>query len=295
MRITDNMRLATVLLDQSRASQSVYTLSEESASGNLISAPSDDPAGYATLVSMDSRLSIMQGRSTAASTASNNLDAASSALSSAGDLLSQAKQLALEAATGTDSAADRTNAGVQVSALVTQMISLGNTQGTDGYLFGGTSTGTPPFNAAGVYGGNNGVTQVEVADGVLTNSNVSGADAFTSSAGGNNVIADLQSLAASLSTNNVVGITSSIATMDTDSAQVSAVMVQAGAHSSSLQASTQLISNLTTSTETARSSLDSAATAQVYTELQTTQTAYQTSLSVTQQILSLQSFASSVA
>jgi flagellar hook-associated protein 3 FlgL len=244
---------------------------------------------------MDSRLSIMQGRSTAATTASNNLDAASGALSSAGDLLSQAKQIALEASSGTDDAVARANAGVQVSALVSQMISLGNTQGTDGYLFGGTSTGTPPFSAAGAYSGNNGVTQVEVADGVLTNSNVSGADAFTSAGGGNNVIADLQSLATSLSTNNVAGITSAIGTMDTDREQVTAVMVQAGSQSSSLQASTQLISNLTTSTETARTNLDSAATAQVYTELQTTETAYQTSLSVTQQILSLQSFASSVA
>jgi flagellar hook-associated protein 3 FlgL len=296
MRITDSMRLSSALLDESRASQKVYDLTQESASGNLINAPSDDPGGYATLVSMDARLTIMQGRSTAATTASGNLDTAGSALSSAGDLLDQAKQIATETASGTDDATARANAASSVTSLVQQRISLGNTQGADGsYLFGGTKTGTPPFDAAGNFSGNNGVTQVSVADNVLSNSNVSGADAFTSAGGGSNVIADLQALATALTSNNVTAISSSIGQMETDRQQVTAVMVQAGAASSSLQASTQVITSLTTATETARANLDSAATAAVYSELQSTETAYQTSLSVTQQILSLNAFAGSQA
>jgi flagellar hook-associated protein 3 FlgL len=170
------------------------------------------------------------------------------------------------------------------------MISLANTQGTNGYLFGGTKTSTPPFDAAGNFTGNNGVTQVEVADGVLVNSNVSGADAFAGANGGSNVMADLQSLATALSTNNVAAISASVGQMDTDSAQVSAVMVQAGAGSASMQASIQLMASLNTATLTTRSSIDNAGTPQVYSELQATQTAYQASLAVTQQVLSLQSF-----
>ncbi len=289
MRITDSMMLATALLDESRNAQALSTVTEESATGNLINQPSDDPAGFGTLVSMDAQITILQGRSTAATAASNNLDAAGGALSSASDVLEQAGQIALVAASGTDDAGSRAAAAEEVNGLVQQMIQLANTQGADGYLFGGTMTGSPPFDAAGNFSGNNGVTQVAVADGVVVNSNVSGADAFTA-AGGSNVIGDMQALAAALSTNNVAGITASIGQMQTDQAQVDAVMVQAGAASSALAASAQFITNLTTTTETARASVDNAATPQVYSELSATQTAYQTSLSVTQQILSMESF-----
>jgi flagellar hook-associated protein 3 FlgL len=290
MRITDSILLSDSLLSESRSSQQLNQLSQESASGNLINAPSDDPTGFAEVASIDARLTIIQGRNSVATVAANNIDVASGALSSAADILDQAQQVAIESANGDVDAATRAQAATQVLGLVQQMIQLGNTEGTDGYVFGGTSTGTPPFDAAGNYTGNNGVTQVAVADGVLVTSNVSGADAFTAAGGGSNVITDMQALATALSGNNVAGITAAIGQMNTDREQVTSVMVQAGAVSSTLTASAQLMTNLTTSTLTARSTLDNAATAQVYSELQATETAYQTSLSVTQQVLSMESF-----
>jgi flagellar hook-associated protein 3 FlgL len=293
MRITDGMLMADMQLDQSRDAQALAQVSQQSASGDMISEPSDDPTGFGTLVSFDSRLTIMQGRSTLALTASNNLDTATGALSSAGNLLDQAQQIALVAANGTDDPASRAVAANQVNGLIQQMITLGNTEGADGYVFGGTSTSTPPFDATGTFSGNGGVTQVAVADGVLLDSNVSGADAFTSAGGGSNVIADMQTLATALSSNDVPTITSSIGQMESDREQVTAVMVQGGAASASLQASAQLLTSLTTSTQTARAAIDNSATPAVYSELQSTQTAYQAALSVTQQILSIESFSGS--
>jgi flagellar hook-associated protein 3 FlgL len=290
MRITDSILISDALLDQSRASVQLAALSQESASGNLINTPSDNPTGFSMVASIDARLTVLQGRNSVATSAANNIDVASGALSSASDLLDQAQQIAIENANGTIDPATRAQAAVQVQGLVQQMIQLGNTEGTNGYLFGGTDTSTPPFDPAGNFTGNNNVTQVAVADGVLVNSNVSGADAFTSAGGGSNVIADMKALATALSNNDVPSITSSISQMETDREQVTGVMVEAGATSNTLQASAQLMSNLTTSTLTARSTIDNAATAQVYSELQSTQLAYQTALDVTQQVLSLQSF-----
>jgi flagellar hook-associated protein 3 FlgL len=295
MRITDSMRLSEATLDESRASQQVYQLTQESASGDLINAPSDDPTGFATLVSMDGQVSVMQGRSTAATTAASDLNTASSALSSAVNLLDQAKQLAIEGANGSETASSRTDAATTVQGLVQQMIGLGNTQGSSGYVFGGTATGSPPFDAAGNFTGNNGVTQVAVSDTVLANSNVSGADAFTSAGGGSNVIADLQNLATALGANNVPAISAAITQMDNDSQQVTAVMVQAGAASSGLTASSQVITNAVTSTQVAESTLDNAATPATYSALEAAQNSYQAAISVTQQILSLSSFTSSEA
>ncbi len=295
MRITDGILVSESLLDQSRNAQALATVTEESATGNLVNAPSDDPTGYATLVSLDGRLSVMQGRGTVATEAANNLNVATGALSSASDLLDQAQQLAIEAASGSDDVQSRADAAAQLNGLIQQMIQLGNTKGTDGYVFGGTSTGSPPFDAAGNFTGNNGVTQVAVADGVLVNSNVSGADAFTSAGGGSNVLQDMQALSTALSTNNVPAISASISQMQADQQQVLGVMVQGGAVAATLAASSTLITNLSTATQTEITSIDSAATPEVYSELAATQTAYQTGLQVTQQILSLESFTGSQA
>jgi len=234
----------------------------------------------------------MQGRSTAASKAANDLNTASSALSSASNLLDQAQQLAIEGANGTLDAASRANTATSVNGLVQQMIEIANTQGSSGYLFGGTQTGTPPFDAAGNFTGNNGVTQVAVSDTMLVNSNVSGADAFTA-AGGSNVIGDLQALATALSTNNVAAVQTSITQMQNDQNQVTAVMVQAGAASASLTASGSVLANAITATQVTRSNLDNAATPTVYSDLAAAQNSYQAALSVTQQVLSLSSFTSS--
>jgi flagellar hook-associated protein 3 FlgL len=292
MRITNGMMVAEMIYDQSQTSQAMATVSQQSASGNLINLPSDNPSGYGTLVSMDASITVMQGWGAVATAAAGNLNAASGALSSASDVLAKAQQIALVASSGTYDVSSRADAAAEMDGLVQQMIGLGNTQGPNGdYLFGGTATGSPPFDTSGAFQGNNGVTQVAVTDGLLVNSNVSGADAFTSAGGGNNVIEDMQALATALSNNDVAGIQNGISSMQADQAQVNGVMVQAGAASSTLEASSQLVATITTSTETARAAVDSAATPQVYSELQATETAYQASLTVTQQILSMQSFA----
>jgi len=294
MRITDSMRLSVDLLNESRASQNLYVLTEESSSGNLISEPSDNPNGFETLVSLDSQITIMQGRNTAMSTASGDLNTASDALASAGDILDQAQSLAIQASNGSYSATDRAAAATQVDALVQQMIQIGNTKGANGYLFGGTQTDTPPFDPVGNFSGNGAVKKIEVADGILASASVSGAQAFTA-AGGSNVIADLQSLATALTANNVAGITASIAQMQSDQAQVSEVQVEAGALSANFQTTSALLTTSITSAESTASTIDNAATPAVYSELQAAQSSYQAAISVTQQVLSMRSFQSSIA
>src|SRR5262249_21020079 len=155
-----------------------------------VSAPSDDPAAYASITQRSAQMSVLQARSTAASRAAGDLDLAESTLDAASNIIVQVRQIAVEEANGTQDVTARANAAAQVTSLRQQLVALANTQGANGYLFGGTRTNAPPFDANGNFSGNGGLTHLEIADGVLAVSNASGANAFTA-AGGRDVFGDL--------------------------------------------------------------------------------------------------------
>jgi flagellar hook-associated protein 3 FlgL len=286
MRITNMMQLNDALASQSRASQQMYELTNEATSGLKIASPSDDPAGYASVVSGDAQVAQLQARSTAITGATGDLNLADGALASAEDLMAQAKQIAIEAADGTQSASDRANSATQITQIAQQLVGLGNTQGSSGYIFGGTQTGSPPFSSTGAFTGNGGATQVEIATGVLVQSNASGADAFTA-AGGRDVLGDLQNLASALSSNNVAGIQSSLDNIDAGSTQITNARVAAGISATTLQSSSAVISSSLTAVQTAVAGESNADIPTVYSELTQAQTSYESAISVNRQILAM--------
>jgi flagellar hook-associated protein 3 FlgL len=289
MRITNTMQLNEALLNEGRVSNQMYQLTQEASSGMAVSAPADDPVAYASIVSSNEQISTLQARSTAATTAGGDLSLADGALSSASDVLVQAEQIATVQSNGTQTAADRATAATQVTQLVQQMIALGNTQGQSGYIFGGTKTGSPPFDASGNYSGNGDSTTLEIASGVTVTTNASGASAFTA-AGGSNVIADLQALATALSGNDVATIQSSVGQINSDNSQVVAARVNAGVSAQQLQSATQVIGNAVIADQTSLASTQDADVATVYSQLSAVQTSYQAALSVTRQVLSMDAF-----
>jgi flagellar hook-associated protein 3 FlgL len=286
MRITDNMQLSQAIAGQETASTTLYNLSAEASSGKKIVNPSDSPAGYAQVVSTTAQIARMNARQTTIATATGDLTDADGALSSAGDLLTQAKTLALEAANGTQDATSRAETAQQIDQISNQLLALANTKGASGgYIFGGTANGTAPFDSSGTFKGNAQTTNIEVADGVTAQSNVSGADAFTI-AGGTDVFAALSAFSTALKANDTTGINNAVSTMDQASSQVLAVRVSAGVLESRMQSASTVITNALTTSNTQLQSEQSADVATVYSELSAAQTSYQAAISVNSQILS---------
>jgi flagellar hook-associated protein 3 FlgL len=284
IRITDEMQLSTTTLNVDRSDLQLNTLSNEASSGKRVATPSDDPAAYSQVVTTNAQLARMNARVQTLGTASGNLSTVDGALSSAADLFTQAKAVAVEMANGTQSATDRATAATQIGAIKTQILALANTQGTNGYLFGGTATGTAPFDANGNFLGNAQTTSVEIADGVTSQSNASGANAFTA-AGGQDVFAALDALTTALQTNNVAGITTGITSMDSAGTQITAEQVHAGVLANRLQTSQSILQTAATTAQTQVSNVQDADVAKVYSELSSAQTSYQAALSVNQRIL----------
>jgi flagellar hook-associated protein 3 FlgL len=286
MRITEAMTLNSVLQGESRVSQRLAQLTQEASSGLRVTQPSDDPAAYASIVQRDAGISAIQGRSAAATSATSDLDLAGNALDQATTLLQKARAIAVAQANGTQDPGTRADAAVEVDSIRQQLLALGNTRGSSGYLFGGTATNTPPFDASGAFVGNTGATHVEVADGVLAVSNANGAQAFTA-AGGRDVFADLQTLSTALSSNDPVAIQGSIANLDASHTQVVAAEVDAGERSDRLSSASDAMASALVQMQTARGTVADADMAPTLSNLQATQTAYQAALQVNKQILSL--------
>ncbi len=286
MRITEAMNLNNVLEAEARVSERMAQLTQTASTGLRVTQPSDDPAAYASIVQRDAQIATIQARSSAASTAAGDLDLAGNTLDQATTLLQRAQAIAVEQANGTLDASNRADAAAEVDTLVQQLVGLANARGSSGFLFGGTKTTSPPFDSAGNYQGNSGVTHVEIADGVLAVSNANGVDAFNAP-GGRNVFADLQALSSALKANDVPAIQASISGIVASHDQIVAAEVDTGERADRLHSAGDVMNAALTQLQVSRASVADADMASTLSNLQATQTSYQAALQVNKQILSL--------
>jgi flagellar hook-associated protein 3 FlgL len=291
MRVTDNARLLGVLRNNAVSTIRLTNASRRASAGAKVSKPSDDPVAYTTSVRRGSTIANMASRSRTARAAADELNVAQGALDSATELLAQAKSLAVQGANETLSPTDRNALALQVSGIRDQLLDLANTRGSGGYVFAGSRTDTAPFDTAGTFTGNDGVMRVPVSDGVAPRMNVSGAKAFTI-AGGTDVFAELTALTTALSTNDLVGIRSSIGTVQKGYDQVVAVQVDSGLSIERLHSAADVIDTASLAIGQARTrDVGADDLAGLATELSAAGNSYSQSLTVTKMLLSLPSLA----
>ncbi|AOV18455.1 flagellar hook-associated protein 3 [Acidihalobacter aeolianus] len=146
------MRIATSQISQaaintmlSQETQLTHTELQLS-TGRKILTPSDNPAGAAQALNLQSAIDTntqFQSNGNAA-TASLNLE--QSTLQGVGNVLQSVRTLALQANNGTQTDASRASIAQQMSQDVQQLLAMGNTQNANGsYIFSGSQTSTKPF------------------------------------------------------------------------------------------------------------------------------------------------------
>ncbi len=157
-------------------------------------------------------------------------------LDEASVILRRLDEIAIQGANGVLSADERTALAAEVGELEEQLVSIANTKGGRGYLFGGTATDTRPFSTAGVFSGNDDVQQIEVGPGLAARVNVSGAIAFTA-AGGVDVFASVSALGAALTANDQAAVAASLDGIHASSDQLVRARAGAGVMLSRLETS----------------------------------------------------------
>jgi len=167
----------------------IARLQQELASGTKVPTAAADPAAYIGAQADCSTVQQLDTMNASQVHIRTNLGTGISALSQVSSALDHIQSIALQAINATTSSEDFLALGQQVNQGLQQIISLANTQTSNGnYIFSGTAKQTQPFieNASGSvsYVGNEGISSVEVSPNVTVNAALSGS-VFTNALSGN--------------------------------------------------------------------------------------------------------------
>jgi flagellar hook-associated protein 3 FlgL len=156
---------------------------EQLSTGKQIVKPSDSPDKASLVTRLESELARQASYQSTLKTVNTRLQASETVLRNTSDVLVRIKEISIQAASDTLSNADRQSIALEISSLKDQMLSLANTQDTNGnYLFSGSRVGSPAFSKDSkgfvVYQGDESRMKVAVGDNRRMNLNMPGSDAF---------------------------------------------------------------------------------------------------------------------
>jgi flagellar hook-associated protein 3 FlgL len=271
-------------LDNLTAQQDALT--SELSSGLAVSSPGDDPLAASQGVALGSAISREDAYVQSATSLEGMLQTSDSALGSAVTQITSAISLATSGLNGTLSGSDLSEIGTQLGAIRDQVVSLANTEYAGSYLFSGTAGSTQPYTndtsttpATAVYSGDTNQQYTETPSGQKIAVSVPGSAIF--SASGADVLGSLNKLIADFSTGTASASTQ--ADMNELSAGLSNLSAQRAVLDTSLgtlQQTSSYASTEETNLEAQQSTLVSANTATIATQLSATETQQQALMSV---------------
>jgi flagellar hook-associated protein 3 FlgL len=286
MRVTENMRYASVTNNLSQLASRQAKASQEAQTGIRVNAPSDDPVAAAELARLSASQNQITARRGTITSVRGDAELAESQLQSASDLMATAKELAVQGANGTLTADQRSSLALQVKNIKDQLIGVANTKGSTGYVFGGLQTQSKPFDDLGAFSGDDQDHLVDIGNSTPTAVNASGAKAFTA-AGGRNVFADLDTLYTALNTNDVAGVSGTLDDLDTSRSQITQAQAATGVVINRLDASDSVLSAANLSTQKSTQEVGAADPTQAYSNLTQLNNSLQQSVAVAKSMLDI--------
>lgn len=181
LRITQNHLFARALHDIHRSLGRFTVLQRQVATGRRVGQPSDDPAAALRILPLQNDLRNLRQMADNVALARETLDTGAASLEDASSLMQRLRELTMQAANGSIADSDRASIGAEMDQLLQQLVSIGNSRRGERYLFGGTASGTSPFELVEdgggtrvVYRGNHEQLEIDVAPGVRTALNLPG-------------------------------------------------------------------------------------------------------------------------
>ena len=152
--------------------------------GKQIVKASDDPDKASLVTRLESELSRQDSYQNTLKAVNVRLTAEETALQNTSDVMFRIKELTVQAANDTNGKLDRKAIALEIGQLRDQILSLANSQDSNGnYLFSGSKASQPAFAKDGfgrvVYQGDQARMQVKVGDNRRVNRNLPGSDVFT--------------------------------------------------------------------------------------------------------------------
>ncbi len=264
-------------------------LIEQLSTGKRVNRPSDDAPAASLLAQMQTRNTEDDAYVANVGSLTAEMQTIDSSLSSVVTDLSQAITLGVEGATGTSNATNQATLANEVRQIQQGILAVANLTYQGKYVFAGTATSTKPYTADATttsgfrYDGNSQVNQVEIAANRSVAVNVPGSQLF--SASGADVFQALTDLATALDGGQSTAIATATAAVRTAYDQVNSARAFYGDTVNVLSADNSFLEQEQLQFSQQQTALVGADTATTITELVTTQTAYQGTLSAVSKVL----------
>lgn len=286
MRVTDGMRQTSAREAQSASIERLQRATSQAVTGKRVSAPQDDPGGFARITRSSASIERWEARTQALSQAEGDSLIAESALASASDIVSRLREISVQMADGTASADDRAVGAKEVTQLRQQLVDIGNMKGSTGHLFGGTRTDAAPFDVSGAFSGNDNAISIEMGDGIMGRKNASGAMAFTA-LGGRDILADAAALATALSTNDIAGVQAAIANTEQGHTQLVHARADSGLTIDRMKMGQEVAAEASLVLQTARANDSEVDLTDAFSNLADAQQSYERSIEISRRTLAM--------
>ncbi len=288
MRVTDQTMRRDMIAHIQSGYRAIMDAQTRLGSGLRIQKASDDPNAATQVLQLHGALRALEQHQRNVSSGLSRLSAEEDVLDQLNDALIRAKSVGVAEGTDTANADTRALAKVEIDNLMTFARGLGNMHFLGGYLFGGNrgdvepfgndappfySTGTPPV----------GEHRVEIASGHLVQTNHNGTEVFLDTG----VFQSLSDLSAALGSNDVDGIRSALAALNTSFSDVQRLLGEVGSRSKQLDTMKSSLDSLELNLQTARSDLEDADSTEAAVDVMGRQTTVQAALLTMQQLLNI--------
>jgi flagellar hook-associated protein 3 FlgL len=236
MRVTDRMLHDRAARDTGRARATLEQAIARASTGARFTHPGEAPAAAGLVTADRARAERLDAIAANARAASDELALADGALGEISNAVTRARELAVQLSSSNYGAAERAGGAKEVRALIASVhASLEARSGTR-YVFSGRADGTAPFDAAGLYAGDPGVREVEIAPGVLQAASLRADVAIGGAGGGTDLFATLEALATALEANDAAGARGTLDGLAAGTSQVAVARAEAGAMMAALDA-----------------------------------------------------------
>ncbi|RNB90114.1 flagellar hook-associated protein FlgL [Brevibacillus nitrificans] len=205
VRVTQNMLNSNMLRNLHKSMGTMDKLQQQLSSGSKINKPSDDPVIAAR--GMFYRSSLMENDQYKRNVdeAQSWMDMTDTTMDEMGSIMKRVKEILVYTGDGAVSADDLKAMGAEVEELKKHMGTLANQQINGKYIFAGTDTNKPPYDATAKAGvgdfvsTNSSPINLEVSQGVLVTSNVNAQNIFNYPNNANNMFTVLNNIIGELS------------------------------------------------------------------------------------------------
>ncbi len=307
MRVAAHNHTESMVNQINALSARQYALQAQASTGLRVTAPADDPKAMANTLNLTAKKSANAQYSQNISTLADRGNLIYGVLQSLQAKSSRAGEIATSGSTATASQSDLNGYAQEINALIEDTLKLANTKDASGgqFLFGGTASGSAPFNGtrdannritAVTYSGNGTVNQSEIGENLTASVDVPGVNngatgqrgLFTDSQSGADVFSHLISLRDNLLAGNKTAIASTDSgNLKKDENNLAFQIASNGVAQSRLDTAGAFITDSSSSLDKAISNQSSADMVQTMVELSQAQTGYQAALQSSVKIMNL--------